>query len=781
MNRTAVHAAPASAPLEEPQAPAAWVPDAAQLAISESSYRWTARLFRVLERVLRVNLKLHAPERIHQGEIFLFNHFARFETFIPQYFIYQECGAYSRSIASGEFFRPGDAFSDFLLSVGAVPNGLPDLLPFLAAEALRGRRIIVFPEGGIVKDRRVVDERGRYSVYSRTADARRKHHAGAAVLALGLDAFKCAVLDARTRGQSARLDRLAASVAMDTDALLAACERPTAVVPSNITFYPIRVGENLLSKGAELINRGLSRRLSEELMIEGNILLEHTDMDIRLGASVAVRDYWRWWERPLLRHAARRIDGIEDAFRIRPDRGSAASRLFARCMRRETSRMRDEYMHRMYVTVSVNLSHLASALMLELLDHGQSRVEKTRFRLQLYEAVKAAQALPDLHLHRSLRNPESYGDLPDGHCEALEQLVATAARMALLSEDESGYRFLPKLREEHHFDVVRLENLVEVYANEIMPLHRLRRALRQVVKGRERHDPRSIALARVDDEQIGLRFDRARFADERHQAINVLETATEPGEPYLLEGDGSRDTGVLLAHGFLASPAEMRGLARELNERGHTVYAVRLKGHGTSPWDLRERSYEDWLGSVTRGVRIVEGLCERVAVVGFSTGGSLALHLAGGGDASARVAGVCAVCVPVRFQHPHMRFVGLMHGANRLVRSLSSLDGVMPFTLNESENPHINYRHMPMRGLYELRRLVDAMLPRLDDVSCPVCLIQGTRDPVVVPDSVDVLHERLAGAGVPVSLHRVESERHGLIVGDVGDTRAIIADFVAGL
>lgn len=769
--------APATAPLVAPDAPAGWVPDRDQLAISATSYRWTARLFAVLERVLKVNLKLHAAEHIHDGEIFLFNHFARFETFIPQYFIYKECGAFSRSIASSEFFRPDDAFSEYLLSVGAVPNRLPELLPFLAAEALKGRRVIVFPEGGMVKDRRVLDEHGRYAVYSRTARARRKHHSGAAVLALGLDLFKRAVTDARRRGEDARLKLLADSVEMPPQALVQACRRPTVVVPSNITFYPIRVGENLLSKGAELINRGLSRRLSEELLIEGNILLEHTDMDIRLGSPVRVSGYWCWWERPLLARVARRITSIHDAFAIDRRRGPPSSRALSHCMHRETARVRDDYMHRMYTTVSVNLSHLASALILGLLEHGHSRVERRRLFALVYLSVKAVQRLPEVYLHRSLRDPAAYAMLPDGQCEGLEQLIATATRMGLTAEDGDGYRFAPKLREQHHFDVIRLENLVEVYANEIMPLHRVRAALERVVSGKEQHDARTLALHRANDETIAWRFDRAAFSRDRHLQVNALETATRSGEPYLLEGDGRQRVGVVLVHGFLASPAELRALGERLNARGHAVYGVRLKGHGTSPWDLRERSYEEWLGSVQRGIAIMRGLAECVALVGFSTGGSLSLYAAG--EAHADLAGVCAVSVPVRFRNPRMRFVPLVHGANRLVRSVSMFDGVKVFSLNESENPHINYRNMPMRGLYELRRLVDGMLTRLDGVRCPVCLLQGTRDPVVVPDSIDTLHERLRNAAV--SVHLIESERHGIVQGDVGRTRDVIEAFITGL
>jgi hypothetical protein len=67
---------------------------------------------------------------------------------------------------------------------GAVPTDYEGLLPFLAAEVLRGRKVILFPEGGMVKDRRVLDRSGGYSIYSRSTLERRKQHTGAAVVAL---------------------------------------------------------------------------------------------------------------------------------------------------------------------------------------------------------------------------------------------------------------------------------------------------------------------------------------------------------------------------------------------------------------------------------------------------------------------------------------------------------------------------------------------------------------------------------------------------------------------
>ena len=743
-----------------------------QYEISTATYEWTSRLFTLLRKVLAVNLKLHHREaQIADGDIFLFNHFARFETFIPQYLIYMESGAYCRSIAGSEFFVEGDAFSNYLIRVGAVPDDLPDLLPFLAKEILRGRKVMVFPEGGMVKDKRVLDSYGSYSVYSRTAEVRRKQHTGAAVLGLALEAFKEAVLHAHDAGHSRRIDAWAQSLELESGAeLIEAARRPTHIVPANITFYPIRVGDNLLRQGAELLNRGLSRRLSEELLIEGNILLRDTDMDIRLCKPVRVRDCWRWWERRLLDRVTPRLESLDEAFALRPDRGRWDRRLLARQLRRNAMGLRDDYMHRMYMGVTVNLSHLASSLVLGLVDRQRNVVDDGRFHRMLYVAVKRIQSEADVHLHRSLRNPQAYGGLLDGECAGFTQFLETASKTDLIYHTDGEYQFLPKLRAEHGFDEVRLENLVEVYANEAAPLRGVAEAVSEALQSADSLTGETLVRLRFDDELIAYEWDSQEFSKPRHREINDAETATASGEPFLLMPPNPRPLGVVLVHGFLASPAEMRDFGEQLFELGFPVLGVRLKGHGTSPWDLRERSWQDWQESVGRGFAIMEELAPRVALVGFSTGGALSLiHAA---ERPARLAGVVAASVPMKFQDRGMRFVPLVHGANRLVRWMSSFEGIKPFQVNESEHPQINYRQMPLRGLYELTVLVDVLKAKLARVACPVTLVQGSDDPVVVADSVNTILQFLGE--VPVDLKMINSERHGIINEDIGGTRATI-------
>lgn len=746
--------------------------DKIEYEINAATYEWTSRLFSLLRKVLAVNLKLHHREaQIADGDIFLFNHFARFETFIPQYLIYIESGAYCRSIAASEFFVEGDPFSNYLARVGAVPDDLPDLLPFLAKEILRGRKIVVFPEGGMVKDKRVLDPRGSYSVYSRSAEVRRKQHTGAAVLALALELFKRAVVKAHDAGNVRRIDTWAEALEIEGgDALLDAARRPTHIVPANITFYPIRVRDNMLRQGAELLNRGLSRRLSEELLIEGNILLRDTDMDIRLCKPVRVTERWRWLDRKLIERVTKNLDSLGDAYALKPDTGRWDHRLLARRLRDNAMRLRDDYMHRMYMGVTVNLSHLASSLVLGLVDRGEDTIDSGRYQRMLYIAVKRLQSEPDVHLHRSLRDPQAYGRLLDGECAGFAQLLRTASRSDLIKNVDGELRFLPKLRNEHTFDDVRLENLVEVYANEAAPIRGVARSVTEALDSDKSITPEALARLRFDDELLGFEWDRHQYSKPRHLEINAAETATESGEPFLLMPPKPRPLGVVLVHGFLASPAELRDFGEELYAQGYPVLGVRLKGHGTSPWDLRERSWQDWLDSVRRGYSIMADLTPQVALVGFSTGGALSLILASEGVP--RLAGVVAASVPMKFQDRGMRFVPLVHGANRLVRWVSSFEGIKPFQSNVSEHPHINYQQMPLRGLYELTVLVDALKASLAEVRCPVTLIQGSDDPVVVPESVDVILDYLGD--VPVRLEMVESERHGIINEDIGSTHATI-------
>jgi len=125
-----------------------------------------------------------------------------------------------------------------------------------------------------------------------------------------------------------------------------------------------------------------------------------------------------------------------------------------------------------------------------------------------------------------------------------------------------------------------------------------------------------------------MRRESLLFAGDYRKHFLAGETKPRQiGEPYLLH-HAETNRGILLIHGLMAAPEEVRQWADFLYSRGYTVYAPRLAGHGTSVADLAQHNYSDWVDSVNRGHAILKTCCEQIVVAGFSTGAGLALHQA---------------------------------------------------------------------------------------------------------------------------------------------------------
>jgi len=747
--------------------------------INENTYEWCVRAFSVLHDRLGINIKVHGADgKLEDGQIFLFNHFARFETVIPQYIIHEATGAFCRCVAAGELFDGNETLAKLLWDVGAVPTDHPGLLSFLAAEILRGRKVVVFPEGGMIKDRQVLDEQGNFGIFSPMDQVHRKLHKGAAAIALTLEIFKKRIVMVHQDGNLPRLQRWVDALGLkDIDALVATARRRTLVVPANITFYPIRSEDNILLKGAELFGGKLGRKLQEELLIEGNLLLKSTDMDIRFGRPIAPGVRWIWWERIILERMFERINSLADLFALKPESDRWIDRLVSLALGRQTRLLRDEYTREIYSNVTVNLSHLASRLILVLTSQGTTEIGHEPFHTLLYLSVKNAQREPSINLHRSLVIPERYDGIHKGVWKRFEQFLDMATSSGLIDVTPDKYRFLPKLSEEHAFNEVRLENMVSVYANEIEPVTGACRAIDQAIQSNSAKEKTNLARLLFDDEMRTFRWCRRNYSKSKHAHINDQETATENAEPFLLVPDKAKKTGVVLVHGLLASPAELRAYGESLAALGYPVIGVRLSGHGTSPWDLRDRTWQDWQASVRRGYEIIEAFTEKVCVIGFSTGGALALNLAA--ERPSKLAGVAAISTPVKFRNRNLIFVPILHGINKLAEWVTSLEGLIPFRLNDSEHPHINYRNIPIRGLFELRRLIAEMLHRLADVICPVMIIHATEDKIIDPKSAHIILKKIASTDT--SLHLITSPRHGILNENIGGTQDLTTSFLKSI
>jgi esterase/lipase len=230
--------------------------------------------------------------------------------------------------------------------------------------------------------------------------------------------------------------------------------------------------------------------------------------------------------------------------------------------------------------------------------------------------------------------------------------------------------------------------------------------------------------------------------------------------PFLFKGR-SKDIGIVLSHGYMAAPLEVRQLAQYLNRLGFWVYIPRLKGHGTSPEDLARRSYLDWRASVDQGYAIISSICKHVVAGGFSTGAGLALDLAVRVKA---VSGVFAVSAPMRLKDFSSRFAPAVDMWNRLMERARQVGAKKEFVENKPENPHINYSRNPISGVVEVDRLMDDLEPRLADLNVPVLVIQSRGDPVVDPKGSRKIFELIGSADKEYLLFNFN--RHGILLGE---------------
>jgi alpha-beta hydrolase superfamily lysophospholipase len=97
---------------------------------------------------------------------------------------------------------------------------------------------------------------------------------------------------------------------------------------------------------------------------------------------------------------------------------------------------------------------------------------------------------------------------------------------------------------------------------------------------------------------------------------------------FVLTSDAPR-AGVLLIHGLTDSPYVFRALATRLHERGCTVVALRLPGHGTAASALATIHWQDWAAAVRMAMSDLRRRLPPQAplyMMGFSTGAALSVE-----------------------------------------------------------------------------------------------------------------------------------------------------------
>jgi esterase/lipase len=165
--------------------------------------------------------------------------------------------------------------------------------------------------------------------------------------------------------------------------------------------------------------------------------------------------------------------------------------------------------------------------------------------------------------------------------------------------------------------------------------------------------------------------------------------------------------GALLIHGLLDCPFVMRDIANELQSQGLLVRSILLPGHGTTPAALLNVKYQDWLQATHYGIQSLSKEVDKIFLVGFSTGASLALYH----SLQATYDNIAALILLA----PAIK-ISPFSCITNLPPKLRSLSKRFEWLQITKEDDYTKYQSMPLNAAYQVY-LLTQQIKRVSDVT----------------------------------------------------------------
>lgn len=699
--------------------------------MNKNSIKYTSFALSILSKLLGSNFQVHGVEKIPKKPVlFVSNHFTRSETFFIPYIINSRTSRHVRCLAHHSLFN--GKLGDFLESIGVISTKDKNRDKIIIGDLISGDfDWMIYPEGRMIKNKRIV-KRGSYSSVDYNNDIRVK--TGAAVLAIKSQIYRSQLIDAYNNDKKYILNQFQEDYNISYNHNI--IDIDTNIVPLSVTYYPMRPGKNIIKKILLKLFKDIPDKISEELEIEGNLLL-NSEIDIYFGDPISVKDY---------------IKNINNSISQIPIIGNLLkSNLVIKYYRQKLT---NNFMSDIYNNIEINFDHIF-ATVINHLDKKIIPISKIKqlIFLSSYNLSKIAR----YRINDSLKFENILKIFTDENDDIFQEILQLAISQKIIKQldDKIEIDFDVKIIN-NNFNSVRIENSLKVVANEFMMISKAHDIVRRTIEISFKDCSKLFAKRLIEYNLEEYNNDYNKYYDSK------LSKDISVGRPIFI--DSNSEISVLLIHGYKSAPKEVEELAKNLHSNfNFKIYAIRLKGHATSPINIRDIKWCDWYQNANIGYTMLSAISQKIIIIGFSTGGLLSLLLSSNKNINSKINAIISINSALKLRDIRSHLVKGINLWNDVLKSFQISKARLEYIENIPENPDINYSINYLHGVEQLEILMKKVDDSLIKINNNTLILQGDNDPVVNPKSAEIIYNKISGNKI---LKYIKANNHVIIRGN---------------
>lgn len=199
-------------------------------------------------------------------------------------------------------------------------------------------------------------------------------------------------------------------------------------------------------------------------------------------------------------------------------------------------------------------------------------------------------------------------------------------------------------------------------------------------------------------------------------------------DSYIFNG---KNVGIFMIHDFAGSPAHLRAIANHFSDNGYSVKLPKLLGHGTSPEDLLNQSYDAIYQHTYDEFISFYNEMDFTIILGFAAGGAIAQQLA----TKHEVSGL--ILINAFFSPPEK----VLQDAQQSSQLSAEYLETGTIDIKNERAQYFIYEKIPANLMLQLEKVSADLKANANKIVSPVLILQSVDDHVYSPKNADhMLH-----------------------------------------